>query len=121
MHARIIAAALSALLLAGAPGCAALKPASVVESVADAKADALRAVAGAYETLAAAREAVLVGHLGGVIDRTKALRARDALNDVGDAIAAAEALIESGLIEQGMLALAVTVARAEQIVKEARG
>lgn len=120
MHARIIAAALSALLLVGAPGCAALKPASVAGKVADAKADALRAVAAAYETLAAAREAVLVGHLGGVIDRSRALRARDALNDVGDAIAAAEALIESGLIEQGMLALAVTVARAEQVVKEAR-
>lgn len=67
--------------------------------------DAQRALIAAYEALAAARETVLVLHLGEVISTERARSWRDQLKVAAAHIAQADAFVASGAIEQATLLL----------------
>lgn len=122
MYHRLIIAALCVALLA--PGCGAWRAAYDDTRAGDVSApadEALRVIAGGYEALASAREAVLLLYLGGVLDKPRAIKARDALVEVGEQLGKADALLVSGLPEQAITVALLAKARAEAIVKEARG
>lgn len=115
----LVALAVALSLAGGVASCATIDAVRGGEITAP-RDEALRAVAGGYETLAAARETVLLLYVGGLLDKPKAMQARDALGDVGKSLAQAEELVESGMAEQAIVVIAFAKQRAETILKEAR-
>ena len=119
MHVRIILVALALALAAPVmQGCPLVKDvrSGDVEAPRD---EAVRALAGGYEALAAARETVLVLYASDFLSRSKALAARDALNEVDAALVDADRLVDSGLIQAALLQIAAAKARIESILTEA--
>lgn len=106
----LFGAALIALLVAGGGsslnGCTAEQRSNIgsvltgdVEAPQD---EAKRAIAGGYESLASARETVLVLYLGEFIPKDKARSARDSLKRLELQLQQADALVESGAIADAL-------------------